>query len=238
MQAIILAGGLGTRLKNVVPDRPKPMAIVGGRPFLEYLICQLRQYNVNNVILSVGYKSEMIIDYFKDGKQFGVNIDYCIEDRPLGTGGAIKKSLELFSDEYAIVLNGDSICEINLEEMALLAIRKKVLTTIGLVHVNDTARYGSISIDNTQRITAFNEKGKSGNGYINSGYYIINRNVFNCIVEEKFSFETEILMKLINTGMMSYPCGNFFIDIGIPEDYILANERLTYIKKICGIEEF
>jgi len=178
-EAIILAGGLGTRLSSVVNDTPKSMALVNGRPFLEYLLDYLDVYDINHVVLSVGYKHQDILDHF--GKQYkNIQLDYAIEEEPLGTGGGIKKAFDLINGNKALVFNGDTMFRIDL--IRLFDFHSSRLSKFSLVlrEVDDVSRYGSVEVDENRKVTAFNEKGeKSGKGLINGGVYLISKSFFH-----------------------------------------------------------
>jgi D-glycero-alpha-D-manno-heptose 1-phosphate guanylyltransferase len=225
-EAIILAGGLGTRLKGVVSDIPKVMAPVNGRPFLEYLLDYLEDHIVDHVILSVGYKHEIIKEHF--GNQYNsISIDYAIEDEPLGTGGGIKKAFEFVKGYRSLVFNGDTMFRINLEKSFEFHFAKSAEISIILREVNNVERYGAVETDDNHRIIRFNEKGQNfGNGKINGGVYLISKSFFkNNLFPEKFSMEKDCFEKMVHShkfyGMV---CKQYFIDIGIPEDYKKAQD--------------
>ncbi|WP_066360806.1 nucleotidyltransferase family protein [Aliarcobacter cryaerophilus] len=222
MTAIILAGGLGSRLKEVVMDIPKPMANINNKPFLSYILEYLNSQSIKKVILSVGYKSDIIIDfydkYFKD-----IEIVYSIENQALGTGGAIKKALSMTNDNYVIVLNGDTFFKVDLE---LLFYKIQTLSAdliIALKVMENCDRYGSIKIDQNGKIILFEEKRFSEKTYINSGTYLLDRKVFlNKMVDKVFSFEDFLSTNINTINSYGIVVDNFFIDIGIPEDYNYA----------------
>jgi len=223
-EAIILAGGLGTRLSSVVKDIPKVMAPINERPFLEYLFDYLETYKINRVVLSVGHKFEDIQSQFGN-KYNSIHIDYAIEDSPLGTGGGIKKAFEKIQGNRAFVFNGDTMFRINLNDLIDFHSSNKSDFSIVLRELDNVQRYGSVEIDINQRITIFNEKGKKeGIGFINGGIYLTNKQFFNNLnLLEKFSLEKDCLEKLY-TYLPFYGliCRQYFIDIGIPEDYLKA----------------
>ena len=225
MEAIILAGGLGTRLRDVVKDIPKPMAPINETPFLHYLFEWLSNYPVNNVLLSVGYKSETISNYFNTNYK-GISIKYANENMPLGTGGAIKYALSKTVEDNILIINGDTYFPININRFAQFHQTNKSDISIALKHMTDFDRYGSVQILNHKIIT-FNEKQHLKEGLINGGIYMINKKAidFNYL-PDNFSFETEILEKYVDKGSINGMIFNeTFIDIGVPEDY----------KKACNI---
>lgn len=226
-EAIILAGGFGTRLKEVVSDVPKVMAPVNGRPFLEYVLDYLEHYMIEHVVLSVGYKHEIIKSHF--GYQYNsINIKYAIEDEPLGTGGAIKKAFELINDNKAFVFNGDTMFRINLVKHYDFHLSKQADFSLVLRQVNNVQRYGAVEYDDDKKITSFLEKGeKFGDGYINGGVYLINKRFFNQHQwPEKFSIEKDCFEKMVSSySFYGMVCKQYFLDIGIPEDYNRAQDE-------------
>lgn len=214
MQAIVLAGGLGTRLRSVIQDIPKPMAPINGKPFLAFLLEYLKEQGITEVILSVSYKYELIQEYFKDEFQ-GLKIIYNVEKELLGTGGAIKDSLKFIKDE-AYVLNGDTFFDIPLKEMKL----EKSKICIALKQMQNFDRYGNVKIDKQGFVVSFEEKVFKEQGLINGGIYLIKKDIFDGFkLEKKFSFE-EFLQENYKTLRIETKVFNhYFIDIGIPEDY-------------------
>jgi len=231
MQTLILAGGLGTRLQKVVSDYPKPMALIRGRPFLEYLILQLKRYNLTEIVLCTGYLGEKIKEYFKDGDRWGVKIEYSEEKKPLGTGGAIKLSSDFIKDDNFLVLNGDSYLDINFKELIKFHKLKRALATLALVEINKLNRYGAVEIDKDYHITSFKEKeGVCKSNLINGGIYIFHKKIFNFIPEGKVSLEKDIFPELIGKHFYGKPRRAYFIDIGIPEDYTKIQKEFWKLK--------
>lgn len=226
-EAVILAGGLGTRLQEAVPDVPKAMAPVNGRPFLEYLLDYMEQYIIEHVVLSVGYKHEMIMNHF--GNQYkSIKIDYAIEEEPLGTGGAIKKAFELIEEDKAFVFNGDTMFRISLVKHYDFHMQHLADFSMVLREVDNIERYGAVERDEDKRITGFFEKGeKQGQGLINGGVYLINKRFFNKHhFPEKFSIEKDCFEKMVDTTpFYGVLCKQYFLDIGIPEDYQKAQDE-------------
>lgn len=226
-EALVLAGGLGTRLKNVVQDRPKPMALINGRPFLEYLLDFLMHSGVKKVILAVGYKKEYIKDHFGTTYK-NLSIIYSEEDEPLGTGGAIKKALTLIEQKDFFILNGDTYFKINLKSFFGLHKEKKSILSTALKFTKNSQRYGTVMIDDENKIIGFEEKGKSSEGLINGGIYIASKKILGILNElpEKFSFEKDFLEKFYhNFVFYGFPFDEYFIDIGVPEDYERAQKE-------------
>jgi D-glycero-alpha-D-manno-heptose 1-phosphate guanylyltransferase len=227
MEAIILAGGFGTRLHSLVADVPKAMAPINGRPFLEFLLDILVRNNFTKVILSVHYKSDVIIKYFAN-KYKSLEIEYANENFPLGTGGAIKNSLRLVSENYAFVFNGDTFLNFDIFAInEMWQIYK--LPIIVLKKHTDASRYNSVSI-NENYITALSKPIQSnGKFLINTGCYVLPKNCFDGFDYGKsFSFEIDYLNEAVQKLNFKYFIEDtFFIDIGTPADYLHACKILN-----------
>ncbi len=219
MHAIILAGGYGTRLQAVLPDLPKPMAPIDGRPFLAYLLDYLAEQGVTSVTFAVHYLWETIQDYFRSSYQ-GISIDYVVEAEPLGTGGAIRNAIyQSDMRQPVFVLNGDTFVKLNYREMY----KSDHLLTVAFCTVADSRRYGRVMVENGV-IVGFGENIVTGSALINAGVYLLCPDVFNQFdLPEQFSFERDFLMPHLTTlKPAAFMSDNLFIDIGIPEDYARA----------------
>jgi D-glycero-alpha-D-manno-heptose 1-phosphate guanylyltransferase len=219
MKAIILAGGKGLRLREVVADLPKPMAPIAGRPFLEYLILQLKRHGMRDVILATGYRSEAIRDHFRDGTAWDMHIAYSQETEPLGTGGALRKAADLIDGNDFLVMNGDSFLDVNLEDLAERHRARGSLGTLSLVRKNDAGRYGSVAIDENGLIHAFTEKGDVAPGLINGGVYCFGRSIVEHIGSGNISLERDVLPGLTGRHLYGFETNGYFVDMGIPADY-------------------
>ena len=232
MEAVILAGGFGTRLQPLVSDVPKSMALINNRPFLEYLFDYLIAQEVSKVVLSVGYKHEIIADHFKQGYKT-LEIDYVVESEPLGTGGGIRLALWKIREPRALVLNGDSLFRVDYRKMMDFHLKKKADATIALRKLDDTGRYGRVTLNRGRRITGFAEKSEqAGPGYINGGVYIIEK-LFLMEPEfrGRFSIEKECFERhFAYAEMFGFPSEGYFLDIGIPEDYNKAQHEFAGFK--------
>jgi D-glycero-alpha-D-manno-heptose 1-phosphate guanylyltransferase len=219
LRAFVLCGGLGTRLRSVLSDRPKSMALIGSVPFLQLLLQQLKAQGVQEVILGTGYRAGQIENFFGDGKNLGLRLHYSQEDQPLGTGGALKLAEELLSDPV-LVLNGDSYVEWNLATIADLFREKNANIVMELQSVPDVSRYGSVAIDSSGRITEFVEKGtRTGAGLINAGIYLLRREIVTGIPEgSAISLEREVFPPFLGERFYGVISRGTFIDIGIPAD--------------------
>ena len=224
---LILAGGLGTRLREVVPDKPKVMAEVNGRPFLEYILDYLISEDFINVTLLLGYKSEYIKNFYGDNYK-NLKISYSVEREILGTGGAVKFASKSINNKYLFVLNGDTYNFIkNVKDILNVQNNSEVIFTKRLINVS---RYGNIKVDEEGYIISLLEKSnKVEPGLINTGTYVINKNDLNSIEADKFSLEREYLPSQIKKKkVLSLPTNGLFIDIGVPNDYKRAQ---TIFKK-------
>jgi len=229
MEAIILAGGLGTRLRSVINEVPKPMAPVANRPFLDYIFYYLKNEGVKKVILAVGYKWEMIRDRYEDkANTFGLEIEYSVETEPLGTGGAIFKAAEKATDNGFFIINGDTSFEIKLAELKNFALEKNAGIALALKEINGANRYGSVKCTDQGQVLSFIEKSDThqDSSLINGGVYFIQKKLIDQFtLPLKFSFETDFMQsKLSEINAYAKKFNAAFIDIGIPEDYYKAQE--------------
>jgi D-glycero-alpha-D-manno-heptose 1-phosphate guanylyltransferase len=217
--AIVLAGGLGTRLRSVIRDLPKPMAPVNGKPFLHYIFQYLVKQQITEVVLSVGYRHETIKEFF-GFEYMGIKIQYSVEEEPLGTGGGIKQAFDLLNGP-AYVLNGDTYFDIDLDSLQQFYLQTNSSIAIALKQMKNFDRYGTVQLNAENRITKFEEKRFLPEGLINGGIYFFNKDLFSFVdVGQKFSFERDILEK--HAGVLRFSgkvFDGYFIDIGIPEDY-------------------
>lgn len=232
MEAIVLAGGFGTRLAGRLAGVPKPMAPIASRPFLEILLNQLQRAGCTRVLLSVGYLHEVIQSHF--GPAFrGMRIDYAVEETPLGTGGAIRMALAQASEDSVLVLNGDTFLEADYPAMLRFHAAAGTAMTMAVSHQEDVARYGAVIVHDGH-VVGFEEKGNPGSpngrpGWINAGAYVLNRNLpWPEGLAERFSFETEVLMPEIKRiAPAAFEVEGFFLDIGVPEDLDRAQSVLA-----------
>lgn len=231
MEAIVLAGGLGTRLKNKVQGVPKPMASVGGRPFLEILLNQLGRSGCTRVILSIGHLHNVIENHFGTAWR-GIGIGYSIENAPLGTGGAIRASLTHAREENVLILNGDTYLHADYAGMMGFHANQSEQMTIAVTQQPEVARYGGVILDD-DRIAGFEEKGRTGPGWINAGAYVLSRHIaWPPSLPERFSFESDFLAPEIGRlRPAAFKVDGFFLDIGVPEDLDRAQTALGCIDK-------
>ncbi len=229
-ESIILAGGLGTRLRDTVPDLPKCMAPVNGQPFLTYVIRHLLSQGIEKFIFSLGYKHE-IIEKFLNTQFPTINYQCCIEKEPLGTGGAIRFASEKAIEKNMLVLNGDTLYKVDTASMYKSHTDHSALCSIALKPMNDFDRYGVVEIDSNNVVKKFKEKQFYQSGLINGGVYLLNAASFlQMNFPQKFSFEKDFLEKeYSNNNIYGFVQDSYFIDIGIPEDYQRAQDELKYL---------
>lgn len=226
-EAVILAGGFGTRLQSVVSDVPKPMAPVNHEPFLNYIFDYLKFYKIEHVVLSTGYLSEKISDYYKN-EYLGIKISYTKEETPLGTGGGIRMALEKCRTNEVLILNGDSFFDVDVSIHYSHHVSKKADCTLALRKVENASRYGTILLGDSNAIETFKEKDHIEQaGLINGGVYILNRELYLRKTEanEAFSIEKDFYeRRLHELTIFGFEYNGYFIDIGIPEDYKKAQD--------------
>lgn len=227
MEAILLAGGMGTRLSSRLHGIPKPMAPIAGRPFLEILLGQLQRAGCARALLSVGHLYTVIQDHFGSSFQ-GMRLEYVVEHAPLGTGGAIRAALHLAKEGSALVLNGDTFINVDYAAMLKFHAAESSTLTMTVTRQPDIARYGGVVLDGN-RIANFQEKGQSGPGWINAGVYAVQKNLpWSDHLEEKFSFETDFLVPEVERlSPRAFSVEGFFLDIGVPEDLDRAQTELA-----------
>jgi D-glycero-alpha-D-manno-heptose 1-phosphate guanylyltransferase len=228
IDAIVLVGGLGSRLRPVVSDVPKPMAPVKGRPFLDVILAQLNRFpEVRKVILAAGYKAGILRARYEGATGLNFDIEFSIETEPLGTGGAIVKALQMTDLPYVLVMNGDSYVDFDLQLLARCHIENHASVTMVVVEVPDVNRFGSVDLDaGRNKVVGFREKALiSGPGLVNAGCYLISRAAFGSVAEGVASFERDILPRYLESTYASISTGRF-IDIGLPETYARAAEVL------------
>ena len=227
LTAIVLAGGLGTRLRPVVSDMPKCMANVAGKPFLTYVIDHLRSNGVQYFIFSLGYMHEVISSFIN--KNYPGISAFSIEEEPLGTGGAIHKAAELVKSKTAVVVNGDTLYKVDLNSIIPFHHVAGADCTLALKPMDNISRYGVVDLNNDYSIRDFKEKQYYASGLINGGLYVLNTEKFlKETLPEKFSFEKEYLEKYYaDRRIYGVIQDKYFIDIGIPEDYQRAQNELA-----------
>jgi D-glycero-alpha-D-manno-heptose 1-phosphate guanylyltransferase len=229
--AAILAGGLGTRLRPVIADRPKVLAPVAGRPFLSHLLDQLHNAGIGETVLLLGYEAEKVRAEF--GTRFhDMRLSYSIEPELLGTGGAVRNAIPLLHQETLLLMNGDSYCDLDLPAFVGCHRESRTRISLTLTHVEDVSRFGRVSLSEGDRILRFEEKqALAGPGWINAGIYLLDRKLFESVAQDKpMSLERDLLPNwILSEGAYGFR-GCRFIDIGVPESYDLSDEFFSSLQ--------
>ena len=225
LEAVVLAGGLGTRLRPLVSDLPKPMAPVAGRPFLELLLEQLAAKGFGHVVLSLGHMAEVITGHFGTGFA-GMRLSHVIEPAPLGTGGALRLALQACEQDAVFVFNGDTFLDLEVDRVAARWQRHRRPILVAR-EVANTHRYGRLEVAG-ERLLAFHGKGVEGPGLINAGCYLLPRTLLAHCAPAPFSFEADFLQPEVQRQPFEvFRTAAPFIDIGVPEDYLRAQQLLA-----------
>jgi D-glycero-alpha-D-manno-heptose 1-phosphate guanylyltransferase len=226
MPCLLLVGGLGTRLRSVVPLTPKPLASVGNSSFLELLVRQLKRQGICRLLMCTGYLSDQIEREFGNGRAWDIAIEYSKEVSPMGTGGAVKLAeAHLKGASDFLVMNGDSFLEVDLPELIRFHHAREAFATIAVVRVGNAGRYGTVEMGPDGRVAGFTEKsGSELPGLINGGVYVFNRSVLEYFPEGPASLEKDVFPRLLSRGVYALEQKGIFIDIGTPEDYAKAQQ--------------
>ena len=232
MKAALLVGGLGTRLRTVVPSTPKALAPVGNRPFLELLIRQLLGQGIRNLVMCTGYLAEQIKGEFGNGSDLGARIEYSKEPQPLGTAGALKFAQGFLQGAPDfLVMNGDSFLELDLRDLMRFHHAHGGLATMAVVRVENAGRYGTVHADSDGRVTGFLEKtGDTSPGLINAGIYIFKPAILDHVPPGPVSLEKEVFPRLLDQGVYAARQQGMFIDIGTPDDYAHAQDLIDRLR--------
>jgi D-glycero-alpha-D-manno-heptose 1-phosphate guanylyltransferase len=230
-KAVLLVGGLGTRLRSVVPSKPKPLASVGSKSFLELLVEQLCNQGIQRLVMCTGYLADRFENEFGDGHEWGVTIEYSKEPTPLGTAGAVKFAQPYLQDlPDFLVMNGDSFVEADFHQLFRFHRTHGGLVSIVVVEVDNACRYGTVEMDDTGRVGRFLEKtGNHAPGIVSAGVYIFNRAVLEHIPEGPASLESNLFPQLLDQGVFAFKQDGMFIDIGTPEDYARAQKLCDHL---------
>jgi D-glycero-alpha-D-manno-heptose 1-phosphate guanylyltransferase len=233
LPALILAGGLGTRLRPAFDAGPKGLAPVGGRPFLQYLLQQIYRAGFYNVVLCVGYGRRLIEEAIGDGARWGLRVRYSVETQPLGTAGAVKRAGSLIDKEDFLVFNGDSFLGVDLKQLVEEHLSFEAWATMALARVDDATRFGSVVLAPDGQIKEFREKSSFvmdnflDTQIINGGIYVLSKRVLDMIPEcGVVSLEREVFPLLLTRGVRGFLCDGYFIDIGLPDDFERAQAEL------------
>lgn len=228
LTALILCGGLGTRLRPAVSGLPKVLAPIAGRPFIDFQLEYLKGQGIEDIILCTGYGAESVQNYCRSGTRWGVRLRYARETAPLGTAGAVKNAARLIRADPFLVVNGDSFVAADLGRLVALHSARCPWVTMLLVEVADKAAFGAVSLGEDGTIRAFGEKGESGPGLINAGVYVINDALLDLIpAQQAVSLERDVFPHLTKTRMLGLPQVVPFLDIGTVENYAQAPRFLA-----------
>ena len=227
LTAVVLAGGEGTRLRPLTNDLPKPVLPVANRPFFEYMLDHLRAAGVARVIMALGYHAEPLIESFGDGSAYGLLIDYVVEDKPLGTSGAVRALLPELKETF-LVLNGDCITSVDIAAMVEQHIERREYATLAIHTVDDPSRYGVVVLDGIGYVSRFIEKPPGPRfpaNTVNSGVYVLEPEVFNYIGAGFSMFEKDLFPAVLMSGVEigSFPWEGYFIDMGTPDSFLQLN---------------
>jgi D-glycero-alpha-D-manno-heptose 1-phosphate guanylyltransferase len=235
-KAVLLVGGLGTRLRSVLPSTPKPLASVGDRPFVELLVRQLRHQDIRHLVLCTGYLAHEIEKAAGDGRAFDVTIEYSKEPRALGTAGAVKLAEPLLRDvDDFLVMNGDSFMEIDFRELIRFHRESGGIATMAVLQMKNEMRYGTVQITTAGRVSGFTEKGDGDStGFVNAGIYVFDRRIFEQLPDGPASLERDVFPKLLEHGVYASEQRGVFIDIGTPEDYVQAQDLYDRLYEVAS----
>jgi D-glycero-alpha-D-manno-heptose 1-phosphate guanylyltransferase len=231
MKAIVLCGGLGTRLGLLTKDMPKPLLTVAGRPFISHVLDRLTQADISGLVLAAGFQWVKISNYIGD-EWNGIPVQYSVESETLGTGGAIKYAMSNLDMNESLIVNGDTFFDIDISRFLHFAIGTDALVSIALRKVEDCARFGRVTIDDSGKVLSFGEKVQLGPGLINGGIYYLRGSALDGITSKRFSFEKAFLQKKhASESIFGMAFDDYFIDIGIPEDLQRAQTELLELRK-------
>lgn len=228
--AVVLVGGLGTRLQGLFPELPKPMVPIAGRPFLEYVLRYVASSGIQRAVLCVGHRREMVQAHFGTALRGGPQIVYSVEEELAGTGGAIRLGAAVAPGPRVFAMNGDTFVQLDYRAMLQFHRERRSCLTIALTEVPDTGRYGTVALDETGAVRAFGEKSRHGRGSINAGVYLVEREVLDQIPAGVSSFERDVLTRWVGRGAFGFQTRGLFVDIGVPEDYqALATDSVAFV---------
>lgn len=236
--AVLLVGGMGTRLRSVLPSKPKPLAPLGDTPFLELLVLQLRAQGIRRLVMCTGHLADQIEEKFGDGGKWNVAIEYSRENLPLGTAGAVKLAARYLQDDSDfVVMNGDSFLETDFDELNRFHHEHGGAVSMAVRRISNAARYGTVRTDASNRIVSFDEKrGVEEPGLINGGVYVFNRTVLEQIPDGPGSLERDVFPRLLGKGIFAATQDGMFIDIGTPEEYARAQTLCRSLHRAAHAE--
>jgi len=230
LDCVILAGSLGRRLQGLVSDRPKSMALVGGRPFLELLIVALKQQGLCRFVLATGHRGEQIEAHFGRRDWAGTDITCSREPEPLGTGGALQLALRHVKASRILAINGDSYCRLDVPALLRTHVEAAAEITLQLARVDDRSRYGAVLVDAGGRVTSFGERSQKGPGWVSAGVYLFQRAVLDALSPQgPLSIETDLIPRYVGRGLHAVGIPGPFIDIGTPDAYRTASTMVARV---------
>jgi D-glycero-alpha-D-manno-heptose 1-phosphate guanylyltransferase len=226
LKAVLLVGGLGTRLRSVVASTPKPLAAVGDRPFAELLVRQLRGQGIHRLLMCTGYLAQEVKKELADGSKWGITIEYSEESHPMGTAGAIKLAEPLLIDSSDfLVMNGDSFMDVDFQKLIQFHREKNGIASLVVAQIRNEQRYGTVEMTPEGRVIGFKEKTDADpTGFINAGIYVFDRKILSHIPSGTVSLERDIFPRILDQGVYALEQHGVFIDIGTPEDYARAQK--------------
>ncbi|MDR4498226.1 MAG: nucleotidyltransferase family protein [Candidatus Scalindua sp.] len=232
IDVLILCGGFGTRLKGVINDRPKPMADINSKPFLDILVDYVAGFGFKRYILCIGYKGDFIRQYYRE-KNSDLTFVLQEEKKPLGTAGAVKNAEPVMQSDRFLVMNGDSLCEIDMKDLFAFHIRKKGIASIVQTTIENPDDYGVIQLDENQRVVSFSEKNSTREvGFVNAGIYVFEKDILRDIPpEEKCSLEYQVFPGIIDRGVYGYRTDKRLIDIGTPQRLEMARKCIPFLRE-------
>src|SRR5579863_1697386 len=239
VKAVLLVGGLGTRLRSVVPSAPKVLATVGKRAFLGLLVEQLRSQGIRRLVMCTGYLADQVEGEFGDGRALDITIEYSKEEQPLGTAGAVKRAEHYLRDvPDFFVMNGDSFLEIDFSNLMDFHRSRDAEATLAVLRVEDASRYGTVQVEG-DRVRGFAEKtGSDLPGLVNGGVYVFKHTVLQCIPEHPASLERDVFPALLDHGVYAQEQHGMFIDIGTPADYARAQQLCNSLSEAASRGRF
>ena len=232
IDVLILCGGFGTRLKGIIDDRPKPMADINSKPFLDILVEYVAGFGFKRFIFCIGYKGDFIRQYYRE-KNTNLQFMFQEEKEPLGTAGAVKNAEPIIQSDRFLVMNGDSMCEIDMKDLITFHIRKKGIASIVQTSIENPDDYGVIQLDRNQRVVSFSEKNCAGKkGFVNAGIYVFEKDILRGIPpEEKCSLEYQVFPGIIDRGVFGYRTDKRLIDIGTPQRLEMARKCISVLRE-------
>ncbi|MHB8509166.1 MAG: nucleotidyltransferase family protein [Candidatus Dormibacteria bacterium] len=238
LTAIILCGGQGTRLRSSVADRPKALATIAGRPFLDWLLWDLSDQGIRQVVLAVGHRAAQVREHAGNGKRWGVTVAYSEEDSPLGTGGAVGKAMHSTGGEEFLVMNGDSYCGVRVNALIRThKVRQAVATITVVPPMADSGRFGSVSVSESWLVTGFGDTRLPGSKYISAGIYLMSRGILKQIPDDQpSSLERDLLPRLVGEKLVAFLAGPRLVDIGTADSYKTAAGELAQMQSFARLQ--